>query len=136
MSVLIAFLIVGILGLILGLGLAVADKKFAVEKDEKLVALEEAMPGANCGGCGYAGCQAYAEAVFNGEAKPGLCSPGGDALDALHELLEPDRAPFHGHPAEDHGLPSPLDDGHGRIQRTVHPHLGIEMHDCMRRISI
>ena len=80
MSVLIAFLIVGILGLILGLGLAVADKKFAVEKDEKLVALEEAMPGANCGGCGYAGCQAYAEAVFNGEAKPGLCSPGGDAL--------------------------------------------------------
>ena len=80
MSVLIAFLIVGILGLLLGLGLAIADKKFAVEKDEKLIALEESMPGANCGGCGYAGCQAYAEAVYKGEAKPGLCSPGGDQL--------------------------------------------------------
>ena len=45
MSVVIAFLIVGILGLVLGFGLAVADKKLAVEKDPKLEALEEAMPG-------------------------------------------------------------------------------------------
>ncbi|MBO8436181.1 MAG: RnfABCDGE type electron transport complex subunit B [Spirochaetes bacterium] len=80
MSVVIAFLIVGILGLILGFGLAIADKKLAVEKDPKLVALEEAMPGANCGGCGFAGCQAYAEAVFKGTAAPGLCSPGGEVL--------------------------------------------------------
>ena len=80
MSVVIAFLIVGILGLILGFGLAVAEKKLAVEKDPKLVALESSMPGANCGGCGFAGCQAYAEAVFNGTAAPGLCSPGGEAL--------------------------------------------------------
>ena len=80
MAIVIAFLIVGGLGLILGIGLAVADKKLHVEKDEKLIELEEAMPGANCGGCGYAGCQAYAEAVFKGEAAPGLCSPGGNAL--------------------------------------------------------
>ncbi len=80
MSVVIAFLIVGILGLVLGLGLAIADKKLAVEKDPKLEELESIMPGANCGGCGYAGCQAYADAVFKGEAPAGLCSPGGEAL--------------------------------------------------------
>ena len=80
MSVVIAFLIVGILGLVLGFGLAVADKKLAVEKDPKLEELEAAMPGANCGGCGYAGCQAYAEAVYSGKAPAGLCSPGGAAL--------------------------------------------------------
>ncbi len=80
MSVVIAFLIVGVLGLILGFGLAVADKKLAVEKNPKLEELEAAMPGANCGGCGFAGCQAYAEAVFNGSAPAGLCSPGGAEL--------------------------------------------------------
>lgn len=79
-SILFAFLILAGLGLILGVCLAVADKKFTVEKDTKLVQLEAMMPGANCGGCGFAGCSAYAEAVFKGEAKPGLCSPGGQAL--------------------------------------------------------
>ena len=80
MNILLAFLVIAILGLILGICLSIAEKKLAVEKDEKLVRLEESMPGANCGGCGYAGCSAYAEAVFTGEAEPGLCSPGGDAL--------------------------------------------------------
>lgn len=79
-AILSAFLVIALMGLILGLGLAVADKKLAVTKDEKLVQLEENMPGANCGGCGFAGCSAYAEAVFKGEAEIGLCSPGGSAL--------------------------------------------------------
>ena len=88
MSIVIAFIIVGVLGLLLGLGLAIADKKLAIEKDEKLIALEEAMPGANCGGCGFAGCTAYADAVYKGEAEPGLCSPGGAALAAkMGEIL-------------------------------------------------
>ena len=88
MSIVIAFIIVGVLGLLLGLGLAIADRKLAIEKDPKLVALEEAMPGANCGGCGFAGCTAYADAVFQGEAEPGLCSPGGAALAArMGEIL-------------------------------------------------
>ncbi len=80
MAILYAFLILSILGLALGIGLSFAEKKLAVEKDEKLVALEEIMPGANCGGCGFAGCSAYAEAVAKAEALPGLCQPGGDAL--------------------------------------------------------
>lgn len=87
-AILYAFLILSFLGLILGIGLALADKKFAVVRDEKLVALEEMMPGANCGGCGYAGCSAYAQAVFEGTAVPGLCIPGGKALaDKMGEVL-------------------------------------------------
>ena len=67
-----AFCVIAGMGLVLGLGLAVADKKLAVVKDEKLVELEDSMPGANCGGCGFAGCSAYAEAVYKGEAEVGL----------------------------------------------------------------
>ena len=79
-AILYALLVIAVLGALLGVGLAIADKKFAVEKDSRLEALEAAMPGANCGGCGFAGCSAYAEAVFNGTAQPGLCSPGGNDL--------------------------------------------------------
>ena len=79
-AILSAFLVIAGMGLVLGLGLAIADRKLAVVKDEKLVQLEEIMPGANCGGCGFAGCSAYAEAVFKGEAEIGHCAPGGAAL--------------------------------------------------------
>lgn len=80
MSILYAFLIIAGLGAILGIGLAIADKKLSQEKSDKLSKLQEIMPGANCGGCGFAGCSAYAEAVYYGKAQPGLCSPGGKEL--------------------------------------------------------
>lgn len=80
MAIIYAFLVLSLLGLALGFGLSFAEKKLSVEKDEKLLALEEIMPGANCGGCGYAGCSSYAEAVSKGEALPGLCQPGGKEL--------------------------------------------------------
>lgn len=80
MSILFAFLILAGLGIILGIGLAIADKKLTIEIDPKLEELQSIMPGANCGGCGYAGCSSYAEAVFKGIANPGLCSPGGNEL--------------------------------------------------------
>ena len=66
MEIIAAIIVIAVLGLLLGLGLAVADKKLSVEKDEKLVKMEAVMPGANCGGCGYAGCAAYAAAVCSG----------------------------------------------------------------------
>lgn len=80
MTILFAFLILAGLGVILGIGLAIADSKLAVKNDPKLDELQGMMPGANCGGCGFAGCSNYAEAVFKGEAQPGLCAPGGKDL--------------------------------------------------------
>ncbi len=80
MAIFLAFIVIAVLGLVLGIGLQFAEGKLKVEKDEKLEELEAAMPGANCGGCGFAGCSAYAEAVYKGEAEAGLCSPGGAAL--------------------------------------------------------
>ena len=73
-------LIVGIIGLLAGIILAVASIVMAVPKDEKAEALEEILPGANCGACGYSGCSGYAAAMSQGEAQPGLCSPGGPAV--------------------------------------------------------
>ena len=78
MSVLIAIAVLGGLGLMFGLVLAAASKVFYVETDPRLDQLNECLPGANCGGCGYAGCGAYAEAVLNGEAPIGACASGGN----------------------------------------------------------
>jgi len=78
MDILIAVGILGGLGLIFGLVLAAASKVFYVETDPRLDQLNECLPGANCGGCGYAGCGAYAEAVLKGEAAIGACASGGN----------------------------------------------------------
>lgn len=74
----IAFAILGGLGVVFGLILAIASKVFHVESDPRLEQLQDALPGANCGGCGYAGCAAYAEAVLKGEAPIGKCASGGN----------------------------------------------------------
>ena len=78
MEILIAIGILGGLGLIFGLILAAASRIFHVETDPRLEQLSECLPGANCGGCGYAGCGGYAEAVLKGEAQIGKCNSGGD----------------------------------------------------------
>ena len=77
-EILIAIGILGGLGLIFGLVLAIASKVFYVETDPRLDELNECLPGANCGGCGYAGCGGYAEAVLKGEAPVGKCASGGE----------------------------------------------------------
>jgi len=77
-EILIAIGILGGLGLIFGLVLAAASKVFYVETDPRLDQLNACLPGANCGGCGYAGCGGYAEAVLNGEAEIGKCASGGN----------------------------------------------------------
>ena len=78
MEIVIAIAILGALGLIFGLVLAAASKIFYVETDPRLEQLNECLPGANCGGCGYAGCAGYAEAVLKGEAPIGKCASGGN----------------------------------------------------------
>lgn len=67
----------GILGLIFGILLAFAAKVFFVHEDERKVQVEACLPGANCGGCGYAGCSAYAEAIVSGKSALNKCGAGG-----------------------------------------------------------
>lgn len=70
-------LIVAGIGLLCGLILAVASIVMAVPTDEKAEAIRDMLPGANCGACGYSGCEGYAKAMASGEAQPGLCTVGG-----------------------------------------------------------
>lgn len=76
-GILIAGLIVGGTGLIIGVLLGVAGKFFSVEIDEKEAKVREVLPGNNCGGCGFAGCDDYAKAVASGKAEPNACPVGG-----------------------------------------------------------
>ena len=66
-----------ILGTVIGILLTIASKFFFVKTDETVEKISEALPGANCGGCGYSGCDGYAEAVAKGIAPTNLCKPGG-----------------------------------------------------------
>lgn len=68
-----AVVALGLLGLLFGLVLAIASKKFSVEVDPRTPEVRDALPGANCGGCGYAGCSAFAEAVVKGDASADGC---------------------------------------------------------------
>jgi electron transport complex protein RnfB len=63
----------GSLGLVLGLGLGIAAKVFAVKVDPKVEQIRELLPGANCGGCGFPGCDGFAKALAEGAAKPSAC---------------------------------------------------------------
>lgn len=76
MEILFPVLIVSGLGLAFGIILSYASKKFAVEIDERVEKIRGVLPGANCGGCGFSGCDQYAEAIGNG-AEINLCPVGG-----------------------------------------------------------
>ncbi len=68
-------------GLLCGIALAYAAKRFAVQVDPKIEAVRECLPGANCGACGYAGCESYAEAVVTEPDVPvNKCAPGKGAV--------------------------------------------------------
>ena len=78
-SILIPVLIVAGIGLVAGVGLSVASVLMAVPTDETFDRVRECLPGANCGACGYSGCDGYAKALSSGQTeKTGLCAPGGD----------------------------------------------------------
>ena len=73
-SVLIAVGVVALIGLILGGLIGFAAKKFAVASDPRIEEVTELLPGANCGGCGYAGCADLAKAVVTKGVNPSLCA--------------------------------------------------------------
>lgn len=79
MPILTAGLILGIMGLLFGIILAFASKIFAVKVDERIPQVVECLPGANCGGCGFAGCNALAGAIVEGTAPVNACPVGGAA---------------------------------------------------------
>ncbi len=69
------------IGLFFGIGLALAAHKFAVETDPLIEEVLESLAGAQCGGCGYPGCEGYAIAVVNDpDVPPNLCYPGKEKV--------------------------------------------------------
>lgn len=80
MGILAATAVVGTVGIFVGLFLGAAGMKFKVEADEKEEQILAALPGNNCGGCGYAGCSGLAAAIAKGEAAVGACPVGGEAV--------------------------------------------------------
>ena len=77
-------LIVGGVGLGCGVALALASRFLSVYEDPRIGEVTELLPGANCGGCAYAGCADYAKAMVVNDAAINLCTPGGqEVLDQL-----------------------------------------------------
>ena len=76
-GIIIAAAVVGILGILIGIFLGIASEKFKVEVYEKEILVRNELPGNNCGGCGYAGCDALAKAIAAGQAEVGACPVGG-----------------------------------------------------------
>jgi len=74
-GILIATGVIVAVGIILGYALVLAGKKFHVDTDERVIQVRECLRGSNCGACGYAGCDAVAEAIVKGEARVDAC-PG------------------------------------------------------------
>lgn len=79
-GILMAVAVVGGVGLFIGVFLGIAAIKFKVEVDEKEEAVLEALPGNNCGGCGFPGCSGLAAAIAKGEAPVNACPVGGEPV--------------------------------------------------------
>ena len=87
MQILYPVVVLGGLGLVFGLLLAFAEKKFSVSSDELITKVRELLPGVNCGVCGLAGCDALASAIVKGEAPANACpiikEAGASAIGAV-----------------------------------------------------
>jgi len=82
--VLTSLVFMGAVGAVFGIALAYAARKFKVVVDPRVEAVRDVLPGANCGACGFAGCQGYAEAVVNDpNLSAGLCAPGKADIAAM-----------------------------------------------------
>ena len=79
-QLLLPVLSLGGMSFLFGAGLSIASKKFSVEKDPRIDEVREALPGANCGACGYPGCDGLAAAIVAGEAPVQNCPVGGSAV--------------------------------------------------------
>jgi len=81
-------MMMGGLGIVIGIVLAAASKIFYVYVDPMILDVEAALPGANCGGCGFAGCSANAEAIVSGKSSPNSCvAAGAEVAEAIAAIL-------------------------------------------------
>lgn len=76
-AILFPVVIVSIIGIVGGIILTVAAKFMSVPVDERVTNIREVLPGANCGACGFAGCDEYAEKLVHEGVATNLCTPGG-----------------------------------------------------------
>src|SRR6056297_4003533 len=75
------------LGAVAAIVLYIVAQKFKVIEDPRIDEVEEALPAANCGGCGFAGCRAFAEAIVKNESLENMyCPVGGNEL--MEEVAE------------------------------------------------
>ncbi len=70
---------IGGIGLVSAVALAIAEKYLSTPEDPRIGKVAELLPGANCGGCGFAGCADYARAIVTQDAECNQCAPGGAA---------------------------------------------------------
>ncbi|MEA3287385.1 MAG: FAD-dependent oxidoreductase [Candidatus Marinimicrobia bacterium] len=85
---LIPIMVMSGVGTVAAIGLGIASRIFHVEEDPRIKYVMDLLPGANCGGCGYAGCSACAEAIVNGEAPVNICVVGqAEVATAVAEYL-------------------------------------------------
>ncbi|AJF05386.1 RnfABCDGE type electron transport complex subunit B [Geoalkalibacter subterraneus] len=83
-----AIVSLGGIGLSAAILLGLASKKFAVEVDPRELEILDALPGANCGACGFPGCAGFARALAEGKVDPAACTPGGQAtIERLASIL-------------------------------------------------
>ena len=86
--VILAILGMGGLGLFFAIVLAIVSEKFKVVEDPKVKALTEALPGINCGACGFLSCHDYAENLAKEDGDITKCKPGGDSTqEAIAKIL-------------------------------------------------
>lgn len=82
MTIIIPIVAVTVIGLLCAVMLSVASSVMEVKVDERVTQVRDCLPGANCGACGYTGCDGYAKAVVEDGAKTNLCVPGAEATAA------------------------------------------------------
>ncbi len=87
--ILISLAVLGVTGLVAAVLLYFVAQKFKVEEDPRIDEVQEALPGANCGGCGFAGCRAFAESCVKADSLDGLLCPVGGAptMKTVGEIL-------------------------------------------------
>lgn len=104
-TVWVAILSLSALGLVFGLLLGFASRRFAVEEDPIADKIDAILPQSQCGQCGYPGCRPYADAVANQGENINRCAPGGEAvMQKIATLLNVKPQPIGG----DETAPSPV----------------------------